>query len=250
MLATALTLLLACPAATETTDSGPGDSATPPPESQPGFEGGFLTENSAGRTGRYFVPDGWNLAPVPLLVGYHGTGGDGVQMLTTYAGIAAERGFVVIAPDSRVAPNGAFTWEVGTEPGEITEDVLHTQALIAELASLGVVLAEGRMLATGFSGGGSSGPYFATNDPRFNAYGSQHGGAFPDGMGDRMIPGWFSTGQEDDVRSPEHVQGQADDVTAAGYPEPRVAIYPGGHDISDAEGTGLIDWWLALPETD
>ena len=168
-------------------------------------------------------------------------------MLNTYAAEATEHGFALVAPDSRVSPTGSYTWEVGTEPGEITEDVLHTRALLEELVSFGVVLQEGRLLATGHSGGGSSGPYMATNDERFNAYGSQHGGAFPGGMGENLIPGWFSTGEDDDVRDPDHVQGQAEDVAAAGYPVPEVRIYPGGHDIGEQERSELVDWWLAQP---
>lgn len=245
MLVTLLIMLLACGADdTTTTDSDSGTTASPQ-DPEPGFEGEFSTTNSADRTGRYLVPEGWNLGPIPVLVGYHGTGGEGQHMVTTYAPEAGEHGFAIVGPDSRVSPSGTYTWEVGGEKGEITEDVLHTQALIAELESLGVDVDEGRILATGFSGGGSSGPYMATNDDRFNAYGSQHGGAFPGGMGENLIPGWFSTGEDDDVRDPDHVQAQADDVADAGYPVPEVRIYPGGHDISEQERGELIDWWLS-----
>jgi len=253
MLATALTLLLGCPPVDSTTqDSGTPDTGTSdtPPDPEPGFTGEFETQNSAGRTGRYHVPDGWNLGPLAVLVGYHGTGGEGQQMVNTFAVEATEHGFAIVAPDSRVSPSGDYTWEVGTEPDEITEDVLHTQALLSELATLGVVIDDGRLLATGHSGGGSCGPYMGTNDPRFNAYGSLHGGAFPGGMGDNLIPGWFSTGEDDTVRDPDHVQGQADDVADAGYPVPEVRIYPGGHGIGDQEREELVDWWLAQSRTD
>ncbi len=229
-------------------DSGAGETGSAALE--PGFEGGFQTENSAGRTGSFWVPDGWDRGPLPVLVGYHGTGGEGRQMVNTFAVEAAEYGFAIVAPDSRVSPSGSKTWEVGTESGEITEDVLHTQALLGELENLGVDLDEGRFFGTGFSGGGSSAPYMATNDGRFNAYGVLHGGAFPDGFGDNAVVGWFSTGEDDDARDPDHVQDQADDVTKAGYPEPEVHIYPGGHSISEAERSEVIDWWLAQARVD
>jgi poly(3-hydroxybutyrate) depolymerase len=240
-----LSLALGCSSSgpTGVTDSA-GETGSAEQDPEDGFQGEFTTENSAGRRGRYLVPDGWNLGPLAVLVAYHGTGGEGLQMLDIFADQATLHGFAIVAPDSRVSPGGAYTWEVGTEPGEITEDVLHTQALLQELTDFGVTLDEGRFLATGFSGGGSSGPYMATNDPRFNAYGSQHGGAFPGGMGDNRTAGWFSTGQDDDVRDPDHVQGQADDVAAAGYPEPEVRIYPGGHAIGDQELEELVAWWL------
>ncbi len=250
MLAASFSLLLACGEPVGDTGLTDSDTTVPLSDPEPGFGGVFETLNSAERAGRYQVPDGWNLGPIPVMVAYHGTGGEGLQMLNTYAEEATEHGFALVAPDSRVSPTGSYTWEVGTEPGEITEDVLHTRALLEELVSLGVELEEGRLLATGHSGGGSSGPYMATNDGRFNAYGSQHGGAFPGGMGDNLIPGWFSTGEDDDVRDPDHVQDQADDVAKAGYPVPEVRIYPGGHDIGEQERSDLVDWWLSQPSVE
>ncbi len=243
----ALFLLLACVVQFDDTGTAVPDS-DPPADPEPALEGDFVTENSAGRTGSYFVPEGWNLAPLPVLVGYHGTGGIGSQQVGLFRDLAEQHGFGIVAPDSRMSPSGQWTWEVGTDPGEITEDLLHTQALIEELESFGLVADFGSHLATGFSGGASSGPYMASNDSSFVAYASLHGGAFPGGMGDNQTVGWFSTGEDDTTRSPEHVQEQADAVEAAGYPTPEVHIYPGSHSVGPQEAAEMVDWWHdALP---
>ncbi len=221
----------------DTASVEPADAAT----------GNFTTENSAGRHGAWYLPPSWNVAPIPVLVLYHGTGGDGAGMLFQLTPWAEAGGFAIVAPDSRVSPSGQVTWEVGTEPGEITEDVDHTAACIEELAATeGLTLTPDGWWAAGFSGGGSSAPYYATQDERFGFYASLHGGAFPTGMGDNLAEGWFSTGEDDTARPPEMVEEDAQAVEAAGYPAPEFRVYGGGHSLSDQELDELVAWWAAL----
>lgn len=222
-------------AAVETIE--PADAAT----------GSFAATNSADRNGAWYLPAGWNVEPVPVLVLYHGTGGDGAGILFQFTPWAEAAGLALVAPDSRVSPSGQVTWEVGTEPGEITEDVEHTAACLDELAATeGLTLSEGDWWAAGFSGGGSSAPYYATNDERFLAYASLHGGAFPGGMGENLAQGWFSTGEDDSARPPEMVEADAQAVADAGYPEPELRVYAGGHTLSETELDELVAWWAAL----
>jgi len=238
----ALLAFIGCPAPEDTATE---DTAFAEPDPEPALEGTFETTNSAGRTGSYYLPEGWNLGPLPVLVGYHGTGGDGAQQVVQFRQLAAEQSFAIVAPDSRQSPSGEWTWE-GGDAGEVTEDMLHTLALLDEAEALGLDIDEGRVLGTGFSGGASSAPYMATNDDRFIAYASLHGGVFPTGMGDNRTAGWFSTGEDDTLRTPEEIYGHAEAVEAAGYPAPEVRIYPGGHGVSAQEASELVDWWLAL----
>lgn len=258
-----LLLALACPPDPKDTSPDPsGDTAPdtgsddtgegPPPDPLPALEGALTAENSAGRHGAFFLPDGYNVAPLPLFLAYHGSGGEGSQMVGALRDMAMEWRFGVVAPDSRVDPGGQYNWEVATSQGPFTEDIYHAQACLEEvLAMEGVAMDEAHLLAGGFSGGGSSGPYLATNDERFTHCAVLHGGVFPGGLGENIIPCWFSTGEEDTVRSPEHVAGQADSMIAAGFPDVVMSVWPGGHNLGPEEQAALVAWWLegTLPPT-
>ena len=225
---------------TDTSDTGSG----PPPDPLPAQEGTISAENSAGRHGAWYLPEGYNTHPVPFLLGFHGTGGEGTQMVSAFKDLAVTWGFGIVAPDSRATPEGVYTWEVATTPGLPTEDLLFAQTCLNEVLDIdGVELDRAHVMAAGFSGGGSSAPYLATWDDRFTRCAVLHGGVFPDGLGDHMVTCWFSTGTDDTVRSPDHVQGQADSMQAAGFP----VVYeefPGGHELTTQEKEALITWWL------
>lgn len=200
--------------------------------------------NASGRHGTYFLPKGFNGTPLPVMVAYHGTGGSGEGMVNAFLGLARSRGFIIVAPDSRQSPSGQWTWEVGNRPGEVTPDFTFTQECVGEVLSRpGVMDDPARWIAVGFSGGGSSAPYFATNDSRLGKYGVLHGGAFAGGLGSNVIPGWFSTGTDDTIREPWRVMGDAASVEALGFP----VVYrefPGGHTLGDEEKKALVLWWL------
>ena len=233
-----LLLLLACAPVEEPPPQDTEVSLTP--------ERGFAlqAENSAGRTGYAFFPEGWDRAPLPIVLLFHGTGGSGESFTAHFETDASERGFAIVAPDSRISPGGLLTWEVGTEPGEITEDVGHAGACLDE--ALLELESDGRVLFAGFSGGGSSAPYVASLDERANAFAVLHGGVFPNGLGDHQVPGWFSTGLDDELRPPEMVEDDAAALIDAGWSDIEVHLYEGGHAIGNEEREALLSWWLAL----
>ena len=208
--------------------------------------GEFVTQNSAGRDGAYFIPSDRS-DPMPVVVFFHGTNGSGASYVDRLAPFAETYGFVVIAPDSRVAPNGQYSWEVGTSPETPTEDFDHTQAVIAELEGLELVeFTPGGWLAAGHSGGASSAPYLASNDERFEAFAVMHGGTVGGGAGDNPVRGWISTGDDDTLRDPVHVLGHFHElVLRDGFEDVTYRVFGGGHQIGDTEAFEVFSWWLS-----
>ncbi len=207
--------------------------------------GTLTTVNAAGRHGSYYLPPRRSDQSLPLLLGFHATGGDGAGFRSAFSTHALARGFAIVAPDSRVSPSGDFTWEVGTEMGEITPDYTHALNCIEELREdHGLVIDPDRVLAAGYSGGASSAPYLATNEEQFTSFAVLHGGVFPGGIGGNIVRGWFSTGEDDTIRSPDHVQGQLDSLLPLGFDDLELQIFAGGHELSGDEIAALIHWWL------
>jgi predicted esterase len=210
--------------------------------------GTLRVTNAAGRSGAYFLPAGFESAPRPLLVLFHGSGGDGQRMVRHFSAIAAERKVLLLAPDSRRSPDGVLTWQVG-DSGELTPDFEHTRAALAEFLALpGVRIDPARVLAAGYSGGGSSAPYVATRDPRFRGFAVLHGGVFPGGLGTNRVPAWFSTGDDDAVRTPAAVRRAAESVGSKAS-SLHFRTFPGPHALIGAELEALFDWWLGPPPT-
>ena len=211
----------------------------------PAEEGSLSTTNSVGRSGAYYIPTREIGAALPVMLAYHFSGGEGADMINTFRTLAEERGFAIVAPDSRVSPDGQFAWEVGNQPGEVTPDVTHALACLDELTgSLEVALDPAYLLAAGHSGGASSAPYIATNNMPFTAFAVLHGGVVAGGIGDRLLPGWLSTGEDDEIRPPEGVEEAAAYLQSLGFTDLTVTFFPGGHWIEGDESAGLIDWWL------
>jgi len=132
--------------------------------SSSGTVGTLVTRNSAGRSGAYFLPSGYEAGPLPLLVAIHGSGSSGAAMVGVFHQEAQKRKFFIVAPDSRVAPNGQYSWEVADHAGEITDDYVHVRDCVAELRAMpGVQIDTAHVFIVGFSGGGSMAPYVATN---------------------------------------------------------------------------------------
>jgi predicted esterase len=223
--------------------------ATDDDDSQPATltaeEGALETTNSVGRTGAFFLPTRSEGAELPVLLAYHPTGADGTSMVSLFRTLAEETGFAIVAPDSRVSPDGQFTWEVGDQPGEITEDVTHALDCLDEVAGR-LEASPSSLLAAGHSGGGSSAPYIASNNAAFSAFAVLHGGVIAGGIGSNIVPGWLSTGEDDSIRPPDHIQDAADQLDALGFFDLRVEFYPGGHSINPDEAADLVDWWLEL----
>jgi predicted esterase len=227
------------------TGTGADDGGSGDPSHREEAEGYFTTTNSVGRTGAYFLPAGDIADPLFLVVAFHGSGGGGGGMIAPFRDLARTHGFALVAPDSRVDPGGNFNWEVGTKPGEVTEDLTHAQACMAELQARGDWSLDSEdVLAMGFSGGGSSAPYLGTNDPLFTGFAVLHGGSFPGGFGDNIIPGWYSTGEDDEARSPAFVQAEVAAAEAAGFTDITYTTFPGGHTMGQAELEAMVQWWL------
>jgi len=242
---TSFLLLCALPGCVATDADDDDSTSTTKPQQYESQSGTLVTQNAAGRSGSYYIPARASDEVVPLLLGFHATGSSGASFLSTFSAKALEQGFAIIAPDSRISPAGDLTWEVGTEPGEITPDYTHSLAAIAEVEEQhGLLIDPQRVLTAGYSGGASSAPYLATNEELFTAFASLHGGVFPGGIGDHIVPGWFSTGEDDSLRSPEHVQGHLDSLVPLGFNELELHIFPGGHSLSSEEVDALITWWL------
>lgn len=207
--------------------------------------GVLTTKNSAGRTGSYYLPKNFKNSELPIMVAFHGTGGSGEDMVSMFADLANEFSFIIIAPDSRKSPSGSYTWEVGSTPSEITEDYTHTLNCIKEVLSRSGVTKDDRYyLAVGYSGGGSSAPYLATNESRFTNFAILHGGVFTSNLGTNVIPGWLSTGKNDTLRPPSELNSYQSALNATGFGDISFTQYSGSHDVSDNEKQDLVRWWL------
>jgi predicted esterase len=206
---------------------------------------GMLThKNSADRSGAFYLPPQPEGVRIPVLVAIHGTGGSGRGMIAGFRSLAETRHIALVGPDSRISPSGQFTWQVSDTRGEVTPDLEHIQACLQEVADrYGGRLDLERVLILGHSGGASSAPYVATNVGPFTAFAVLHGGAFPSGFGGRNVRGWFSTGQNDNMRAPQMVKEAAAEARAAGLGI-EYHTFPGGHSLSGAEKQAVVSWWL------
>lgn len=111
--------------------------------------------NSAGRSGAYYIPAGPRARALPLLVLLHATGGSGQGAIPLFRSLAQTRSFAIVAPDSRRAPGGELTWEVGDHPGEVTPDLGHVLECIRWVREhAGLTIDPSHVLIAGYSGGG------------------------------------------------------------------------------------------------
>ncbi|TYP82877.1 alpha/beta hydrolase [Blastococcus xanthinilyticus] len=125
--------------------SGRLDSRPPAaPPVDPWPAGVHALELGGGAEVLLAVPPG-EPAPRPLLVFFHGAGGEPAQSLAAVGPMAAERGVLVLAPRS-----GAATWDLIS--GRLGRDVA---VLDAALAQLGAHVAVSRSAVGGFSDGAS-----------------------------------------------------------------------------------------------
>jgi predicted esterase len=196
------------------------------------------TQNRFGRSGTYSLPAGYDLEPKLVVVWFHGTGSEGSSGVGHLRAQLSRAGLILVAPDSGRAPDGTATWQVADQPGETTADLEHTLACLREVSAMPQVrFSDGGWIAIGYSGGGSSAPYLASRDRRFEAYASLHGGVFAGGLGTHRVRGWFSTGSADQWRPPARVRAEAQSVGAV-FKE-----FPGGHGLSEAEVQAVFEWW-------
>lgn len=197
---------------------------------------------STGRQGAYYLPRGHESRALPLLVFFHGTGGKGSLAILRLQALAEEKGFIVLAPDS-VSVSGV--WMVGQHPGETTADHRHVMACVREvLAAPGVHVDPGRVLAAGFSVGGSGAAYLATHEAVFTALAVLHGHVVPGAMGPRRPRTWLSAGDRDRVRTVEYMRSVAEHLGQEGFPGVELRVFRVDHTLQEEELAALIDWWL------
>ncbi len=169
-------------------------------------------------------------------------------MVDLFRESAEHERFIVVAPDSRIAPNGQPSWEVPDRPGDTTEDHGHIRRCVEEvLAMPGVLVDAEQTLVAGHSGGASTAPCEASVDDLYTAFAVLHGGVFAGGLGPRRPRGWFSTGSNDSVRPPQGVREATEQVRRVGFADVVYREFQEGHELGEYEIHGLIAWWLGTP---
>ncbi|MCB0329759.1 MAG: hypothetical protein KDD70_08845 [Bdellovibrionales bacterium] len=207
-------------------------------------DGKLQTQNSFGRTGGYYLPPNFDKGPKPMMVAFHGQGAAGSSIVNAFSSLAKEFGFIIVAPSSGLTPEGEAAWEIGTEPNEFSNDFFHTQDCMEEVRGFkNVQIDPGQVLAIGYSAGGAVAPYFATNNEEFTHFAVLHGGTHRGGFGDKIIPGWYSTGINDDLRSPTELQGYITQLTLAGFNDLTFMTYDTDHGLAKEELRQVVKWW-------
>ncbi len=102
-----------------------------------------------------YVPSGYNGAPTPLVVNFHGLGSNGLQQqgYTAYDQVAEEEGFIVAYPTGLPSAQGLNSWELPQFDEESRDDVAFVRALIGDIGQW-VCVDESRIYSTGMSNGG------------------------------------------------------------------------------------------------
>lgn len=200
---------------------------------------------STGRHGAYYLPRDHESRELPLLVFLHGTGGKGSLAILRLRALAEREGFIVLAPDS-VSVSGV--WRFGERSGETAADHHHVMACVREvLAAPGVRVDPGRVLAAGFSVGGSGAAYLATREAVFTSLAVLHGHVDPGAVGPRRPRAWLSAGDRDRVRTVGHVRSVAERLRQEGFPEAGLHVFRVDHSLPDEELAALVAWWLGRP---
>jgi predicted esterase len=140
----------------------------------------------------------------------------------------------------------AGVWVVGQRPDDITEDYRHVMDSVREVLRVpGVRVAPARVLAAGFSVGGSFAPYVASHEEIFTAFAILHGHVALDAMGPRRPRGWVSAGDRDRVRTVEQMNGVATLLRGqAGLSDITLRVFHVDHSLGDEELAAMVAWWL------
>jgi predicted esterase len=196
-----------------------------------------LSEDSAGTTGRVFVPAHFDPdTPIGLLVMLHGAGSAGQQYIGTFQALADAHDFIILAPDSK-----QLTWDmlsttkVGVDAariGQAIEYVLQRASIDPE-----------RIWLAGHSDGASYALTIGTaNGDRFRKLVVFAAGVYwtPQKVGRppvRVVHGRF-----DPVFAFGDVQGEVvGPLERAGYPV-TFAPHNGGHEIGSEAAEAAILW--------
>lgn len=102
-------------------------------------------------------PADWDgTTPLRLLVVFHGYRGTGAQMLQDerLTGLAAEHGYLLVAPDGRANERGAKSWSHQGSPSQNRDEFAFIDAVLADVRER-LPLAPALPVITGFSQGAS-----------------------------------------------------------------------------------------------
>jgi len=197
---------------------------------------------STARQGAYYLPSGYESRSLPLMVSFHGTGGKGSLMILRLQALAEREGFIVLAPDSASV---AGVWSVAQRPDDMTEDYRHVMDCVREVLRVPGLRADPtRVLAAGFSVGGSVAPYIATRESLFTAFAVLHGHVAPGSWGRLRPRAWLSAGDRDRVRTVEYMRSVAGLLTREGFPSVELRVFKVDHSLGDDELAALVAWWL------
>ena len=244
-------LLIACPV--DDDDFGDDDSALDDDDAVndddaavdcgSGGSGGIVAEGTGtvdGGTYRFVVPDSYDgSAPTPLLVGLHGSGGNGQMMTGVWRDVAQAEGFIVVGPDSS-DPSG---WNTGG-------DIDHVFAVISEVsASYEIDLC--RVYLNGFSAGAhltwvlglANSEVFAALSPYAGSLGyAEQMGIWPDQV-TRQIPARIDHGMTDTVVPFSEAEHARDELEAAGHAVDFNGIPSSGHTWENSVTSAM---WASL----
>ena len=197
---------------------------------------------STARQGAYYLPSNYESRSLPLMVSFHGTGGKGSLMILRLQALAEREGFIVLAPDS---VSVAGVWSIAQRADDMTEDYRHVMDCVREvLRAPGVRVDATRVLAAGFSVGGSVAAYIATRESLFTGFAVMHGHVVPGAWGRLRPRAWLSAGDRDRVRTVEYMNGVAGQLTREGFPSVELRVFKVGHSLGDDELAALVVWWL------
>jgi poly(3-hydroxybutyrate) depolymerase len=206
------------------------------------------SSTTTGRHGAYYLPPHHESGALPLLIVLHGTGGKGADILVRLRTIAERERFIVIAPDS-ASITGA--WLVEQRSDTATEDYRHVMDCVHEVLALpGVQIDRTHVLIAGFSIGSGLAFSIASREDLFTAFAILHGHVVTDAAGPRRVRGWLSTGDRDRLRTVENMRSTADHMMrVAGFQDIETRVFTVDHALSEAELSGLVDWWLQRPSS-
>jgi predicted esterase len=211
----------------------PGAPALPPPS------GTTALGLSEGRDGLLFVPESYSPeVAAPLLVVLHGAGGAAADW-SSYAALAADRGIVVLAPDSRFS-----TWDI-ISIGYYSADVDFLDDALAHVFAR-VRVAPDRIALGGFSDGASYALSLGLSNGDLFARLVGHSAGF-------LAPGepivgrpdvWMSHGSADPVLSLAGARSIETELRADGY-DVSFTEFEGGHTVPPSVAAAALDWVLA-----
>jgi len=114
----------------------------------------------------YYAPAALSpLRPAPLVLSYHGAGSDGRRELDLWQPLAAQYGFIVACPTSRLAGAGQAVGARRLVSAAEFEAETATALAIVEYLRRHFAIDAQRVMVTGFSGGGNVAYWLAFTQP-------------------------------------------------------------------------------------